>query len=189
MGTGVLSNETLKNVMNIIQNTPGDFAEIGVFRGATFKRLILFAQLLQKKAHAFDSFIGMNTPSTADGNQYDKGKFDIGGVEAFRKLMLTENLNEDFFSLWDGYVPHCLNKCPVNTFSFIYIDLDHHDPTKLTIEWAWPRLAKGGVMGFDDYFPGRKELASPPIDNFLISKQGEYEKVSFNNNQIFIRKL
>ena len=73
-------------------------------------------------------------------------------------------------------------------FSFIYIDLDHHDPTAAALEWAWPRLAPGGILGFDDYFPGRERLASPPIDAFLDQQYRDLRLVHFANNQLFIRK-
>jgi len=189
MGTGILSNNALKQMIKMITDVPGDFAEIGVFRGATFKRLLLFAQIMHRHAHAFDSFIGMNQPGEKDGKHYDTGKFNIGGVETFKKWMLAEHFDENLFSLWDGYVPSCLKKCPSTNFSFIYIDLDHHDPTAQAIEWAWPRLAKGGIMGFDDYFPGKNILASPPIDQFLGANKDTYETVYFDNSQIFIRKL
>jgi len=100
----------------------------------------------------------------------------------------VNTIRDDIFDLWDGYVPECLEKCPVSEFAFIYIDLDHHDPTQQAIEWAWPRLVSGGILGFDDYFPGRPKLASPPIDSFLDREHSNLQLLHFDNNQIFVRK-
>lgn len=208
MGTGYLPDDILGDVLNEVVHIPGDFAEIGVFQGALFKRLVAVAQVLRRKAHAFDSFVGMDEPSPRDFGKYPKGTLSSGGKDHFRRVILdsierhrnlarsgqqdvgvyVDNIRDDVFELWDGYVPECLHKCPINQFSFIYIDLDHHDPTLQAIEWAWPRLAPGGILGFDDYFPGRDRLASPPIDAFLDQRYAQLRLIHFNNNQLFVRK-
>jgi len=208
MGTGFLPDGVLSGVMNELINVPGDFAEVGVFQGALFKRIVAVAQVLHRKAHAFDSFVGMDEPTEKDAGKYPKGDLSSGGKENFRRIILnsirqhrdvsldtnqqsgvkTDEIRDDIFSLWDGYVPECLEKCPVTEFAFIYIDLDHHDPTQQAIEWAWPRLVEGGLLGFDDYFPGRQKLASPPIDAFLDREHANLKLLHFDNNQIFIRK-
>ena len=61
-----------------VANVAGDFAEIGVFRGAAFRKVAELAAVQNKHAHAFDSFAGMDEPTAADGNAYPKGKFEIG---------------------------------------------------------------------------------------------------------------
>lgn len=208
MGTGYLPDDVLGDVLNEVINVPGDFAEVGVFQGALFKRLVAVAQVLKRTAHAFDSFEGMAEPTARDAGKYPKGALSVGGKERFRQIIqhsvdrhrqlahaahqnvgaLPGDIRNDAFALWDGYVPDCLTKCPVQQFSFIYIDLDHHDPTAAALEWAWPRLAPGGILGFDDYFPGRERLASPPIDAFLDQQYRDLRLVHFANNQLFIRK-
>ncbi len=208
MGTGYLPDNVLSGVMNELINVPGEFAEIGVFQGALFKRMVAVAQVLHRRVHAFDSFVGMDEPTAMDQGKYPKGDLSSGGKENFRQIILNSirqhreiSLNsgqeagvtsgairDDLFDLWDGYVPECLEKCPVTNFAFIYIDLDHHDPTQQAIEWAWPRLVEGGILGFDDYFPGRQILASPPIDAFLDNEHANLKLMHFDNNQIFIRK-
>lgn len=188
MGTGILSDTTLELATELVAGVPGDFAEIGVFKGHAFRRFAAAARTQGKRVHAFDSFVGMNDPGPHDEG-YPKGHLDVGGVEAFRELMLAAGVAEDVFLLWPGYVPECLEKCPPETmFSLVYIDLDHHDPTEMSIRWAWPRLSRQGILGFDDYFPGRPILASPPIDAFLERRDGELETVHFANNQLFVRK-
>ncbi|HCS52776.1 TylF/MycF/NovP-related O-methyltransferase [Rubinisphaera sp.] len=208
MGTGFLPDNVLGDMMNELINVPGDFAEVGVFRGALFKRLVAVAQVLKRKVHAFDSFVGMAEPTENDHGLYKKGELSSGGVENFRKIILESikkhrdlaqaaqqnvgvlpgEIRDDCFELWEGFVPGCLEACPINQFAFIYIDLDHHDPTEQALEWAWPRLAPGGLLGFDDYFAGREKLASPPIDRFLEKEVSNLHLLHLSNNQLFIRK-
>lgn len=207
MGTGHLPDETLSRVMAQLKEIPGDYAEIGVYKGALFKRLVRLAHIHNRTAHAFDSFEGMDTPSKNDGTTYYKGRLSSGGIDNFRRIILEsiqDNRNpalnskqtsgpaapiqDDVFQLWEGYVPECLKKCPVNDFAFIYIDLDHQNPTRIAIDWSWPRLRKGGIIGFDDYFPEHNMLASPPIDEFLKLRQDDIQLVHFSNNQLFARK-
>lgn len=208
MGTGYLPDDVLGRVINELVNVPGDFAEVGVFQGALFKRLVAVSQVLNRRAHAFDSFVGMDEPTEKDAGKYPKGQLSSGGQENFRSIIQasiqqhrevslavgqeagveTAAIRDDVFDLWDGYVPHCLEKCPISNFAFVYIDLDHHDPTQQAIDWAWPRLVVGGILGFDDYFPGRQKLASPPIDAFLDKEHSHLQLLHFDNNQIFIRK-
>ena len=188
MGTGILSDTTLTDMTGRVAHVRGDFAEVGVFKGDTFRRLVAAAREQGKTAHAFDSFVGMNDPGPLDDG-YPKGYLDVGGGKNFRDLMLAEGLNERDFELWAGYVPDCLEKCAQTVFSLIYVDLDHHDPTAMSIRWAWPRLAPNGILGFDDYFPERPTLASPAIDAFLEEHDGSFEKLHFDNNQLFLRKL
>lgn len=208
MGTGYLPDDVLGEVLNEVIHVPGDFAEVGVFQGALFKRLVAVAQVLHRRVHAFDSFVGMAAPTARDEGKYPAGTLSSGGKENFRRIVqasidrhrqlahqatrdvgvLPGNVRDDVFELWEGFVPHCLNQCPVQQFSFIYIDLDHHDPTAEAIRWAWPRLAPGGILGFDDYFPGRQRLASPPIDAFLEQEYTGLHLMHFQNNQLFVRK-
>lgn len=209
MGTGYLADDVLGDVMQELIHVPGDFAEIGVYQGKLFKRLVAVAQVLQRTAHAFDSFVGMAAPTARDGGKYPQGSLSSGGVEHFRSTIqesisrhrqlahaaqkdvgvLPGQIRDDAYQLWAGFVPDCLNRCPVQQFSLIYIDLDHHDPTAQAIDWAWPRLVPGGILGFDDYFPGRDRLASPPIDRFLKKHFLDLQLVRFENNQLFVRKL
>lgn len=189
MGDGILPDSTLSLMVDAACDVPGDFAEVGVYRGATFRRLVPLAVAQGKTAHAFDSFIGMADPSEHDGPGYRRGSLSAGGPEVFLAEMIAAGLSPGAFRIWPGFVPECLLRCPVERWSLVYIDLDHHDPTEHAIRWAWPRLAPGGVLAFDDYFPGREIFASPPIGRFLVEHGGEVERLRFDNNQLVLRRL
>ncbi len=110
-----------------VARVPGDFAEIGVFRGAAFRKVTTLAAQQGKRAHAFDSFTGMNEPTPADGGSYPKGMFDVGGPEAFEQLMTASGVDRALYDLWPGYVPASFSQVPDDLrFSWAIVDLDQY---------------------------------------------------------------
>ena len=160
----------------------GDIAEIGVLRGRTFARLV---QMSDRHCHAFDSFCGMAEPGPLDGDRYPKGKFDVGGVEAFRKG-LPATLSD--YTLHPGFIPSCFDYDL--KFAFMIIDVDHYQPTMDSLEYADECLEHHGILFLDDYFPGCTELASTAIDEWLSSvRKLKYEVVQVVEDQLMLRKL
>jgi O-methyltransferase len=191
VGSGLISDSNLASITRTIAGVQGDFAEIGVFRAATFTRLVPIANDQGKTAHGFDSFIGMDEPTGRDGVKYPKGRLSVGGVENFRGIMRNAGFGDDEYQLWPGYVPDCFTDCsPGLRFSLGLIDLDHYRPTLQSIEWFWPRLNPGGVVIFDDYFIGRDELASPAVNEFFSDlAMSDYRALALDNDQLFIQKI
>jgi 2-polyprenyl-3-methyl-5-hydroxy-6-metoxy-1,4-benzoquinol methylase len=186
--SGVWNHEDLTDLAKMVVSIPGDFAEVGVFQGNAFRRLAELARDQKRLVHAYDSFIGMATPGEHDGTKYPKGRFDIGGPDAFRTLMRNHGLLDDSYAVHAGYIPECLNTEPQpTTIALAIVDLDHYAPTVAAIQWVWPRLAVGGIMALDDYFPGRIELASLAIDQWL-NASGDVDILYLNNAQLIVRK-
>jgi len=62
--SGTWNHVDLEWIASKVVNVPGDFAEIGVFQGAAFRKVAALAGKQGKRAHAFDSFVGLNEPSS-----------------------------------------------------------------------------------------------------------------------------
>jgi hypothetical protein len=160
--------------------TIGDYAEIGSLP-SSFPLVVRAARKLKKVSHAFDSFEGMGDPNPTydmpEGkNPYPKGKFTSGGVLEFERRILAAGVQPNEYHLHPGYIPDCFKGVSDWVmFAFVWLDVDHHDPTKLALEWVWPRIAIGGILGLDDYFPGRPHFATPAIEEFLEREQGKYK--------------
>ena len=66
-----------------------------------------------------------------------------------------------------------LSSARLEYYDFIYIDGDHTEAgTYLDATLAWPRLKRGGIMAFDDYYwqheSGREDMRpAPAIDRFI----------------------
>ncbi len=183
MGSGKLKQVDLNIIADLLPKH-GDLAEVGVLHGHLFNRLVALAKERQCKAHAFDSFEGMDVPTEADGGKYGKGSLNVGGLDNFKKIMADRyNIFASEYVTHEGFIPHCFDTD--QKFAFIYIDVDHAVPTQLAIQWALAHLLPEGVIGFDDYFPDRKILASPAIDEFLEAV--DHNVVHENKNrQIFV---
>jgi hypothetical protein len=167
----------------------GDFGEIGVFRGAAFRKLATLAAAQNKLAHAFDSFAGMAEPTAADGTAYPKGRFDIGGPAEFLRLMDKAGVVREQYRMWPGYVPECFGAVPPELrFSLVILDLDHYQPTVDALQWLLPRISAGGILALDDYIAGGNALASKAIGEFLAQDRSFIKVAEFNQQLILQRR-
>ncbi len=187
---GHWSDRKVQTYTALAASIPGDFAEIGVAYGRTFKRLIPIAQTQGKIAHAFDSFEGMSKPGKFDRQQggHSEGKFNVGGVERFRTLLDKAGLPRVAYRLWPGFIPECFQTYTgKKQFSFAIIDVDHYEPTRQALIWLWPLVSVGGVVMVDDYGAGWKMESSLAVIEFLGAHKG-IETLEVSNNQITMRK-
>lgn len=167
----------------------GDFAEIGVYRGEAFQCLVHQAREVGRLAHAFDSFCGMAEPTVFDGANYPKGKFDVGGVEEFKKLMLERGVAASFYQTWPGFIPQCFSHVPATlNFALVILDVDHYQPTVEALHWVWPRLSVGGLLALDDFIPSQAGLATRAIKEF-IRQRNDFDIVDIYNNQLILAKI
>jgi hypothetical protein len=187
--TGTWDHADLEWLASKVRQVPGDFAEIGVFRGAAFRKVATLASQQGKLAHAFDSFIGMNEPAPEDGGHYPKGKFDIGGPDQFVCLMSEAGVARACYELWPGFVPDCFSVVPADRkFSLAILDVDHYHPTVDALRWLSPRISPQGILALDDFLPHADILASKAIKEFLHTNH-DFERIAFFNQQLILRKL
>jgi O-methyltransferase len=150
----------------------------------------LLAQFLDKRAHAFDSFTGMDEPTEKDEGHYPKGKLSVGGIEAFSDIMSTASISDRYYDLYEGFIPKCFESFPDSeSISLGIVDVDQYAPTLDALKWVWPRLSYGGILVLDDYFPGRSILASAAIDDWLKSVEPiNIQVIGLVDTQLIIRK-
>ena len=78
-------------------------------------------------------------------------------------------------------------------FDFIYIDADHHAAAVLSdAVLAWPLLASGGLMAFDDYYWPKEgttayERPANGINAFIMAYGDQFDVVE-KNTQLWVRK-
>jgi O-methyltransferase len=178
----------LEWLAGLAADVPGDFAEIGVFRGAAFRHVAALAYSQERMAHAFDIFKGGAPPQAEDGDQYPAGKFDIGGPEAFLRLMDQAGVSRDAYRVWAGFVPACFKDVPDTLrFAFAILDVDHYQPTVDGLRWLAPRMSPGGILALDDFLESHTILASKAIKEFLAGKP-DFDVVAQFNQQLILRK-
>lgn len=185
---GAWHSDRLKDWASAVAHVPGDFAEIGVFKGRSFQHLAKLAMHYGRTAHAFDSFRGMADPGPRDGAKYPRGKFDIGGVRAFSDFLRAAQVPSASYEVHAGYVPAVFRGCDHISLALAIVDLDHYQPTVDAIAWAWSRLNIDGYLCLDDYFPGRDTYASAAIDEFLAGPGRQAAVVYHHAAQIVVRR-
>jgi hypothetical protein len=171
---------------------PGDIAELGVYRGLG---LMTWANLLEafcigdrtKMVFGFDNWAGFTGFSPEDGAEKKEAGKTIGGFDPvdFKSELLSaiDIYDKDRFIPWkprikliDGdiarTVPAFLDENPGVRFSLVHFDCDLYEPTHAALDAIWPKLARGGILIFDEYgihdWPG--ETAA--VDQFLADKPG-----------------
>jgi dTDP-rhamnose C3-O-methyltransferase len=171
---------------------PGDIAELGVYRGLG---LMTWANLLEsfcigdrtKTVFGFDNWAGFTRFAPEDGAERKQAGKTIGGFNPadFKGELLSaiDIYDNDRFVPWkprirliDGdiaqTVPSFLEENPGVRFSLVHFDCDLYEPTIAALNAIWPKLARGGVLIFDEYgihdWPGETEA----VDRFLANKPG-----------------
>jgi len=144
---------------------PGDYAEVGVFRGAS---AVLLGHVLSgssKRLHLFDTFQGM--PET----EKERDLFRAGDLANTGLAEVRERLafcpQADFHP---GFFPETATALPSERFAFVHVDVDIHRSVLDCCEFFYPRMSGGGCMVFDDYgyvnCPGAKQA----VDTFFADK-------------------
>lgn len=144
-----------------VSKLPGDFAEVGVYRGGTAHMLGKLAVEQGKRLHLFDTFEGM--PATDD--QRD---FVVTGDFADTSLARVKNYLKDIQScdFHPGFFPETAAPLKDRRFSFVHVDVDMHQSASDCCEFFHDRLVQGGVMIFDDYGFLTTEGLREAVDEF-----------------------
>lgn len=170
---------------------PGDFAELGVYKGESAK--ILHQMDPSRKFHLYDTFEGFKEEDlqheTGKAATYTIRNFADTSLEAARRY-IGGNENIVFHpgrfqessvvshqssavnpqsSGSDSQNIDCrLPTSDFRLFSLVNLDADLYLPTKAALEYFYPRLSPGGIIIIHDYnfkWPGIKKAA----DEFAAS--------------------
>jgi hypothetical protein len=135
--------DTIAALLYATSGVPGDLAEVGVYRGGSAKVIATIRP--DRVLHLFDTFAGMPVDDLfPEGHR--QGDFDVK-LEDVKSYL--DGLNVAFHV---GAFPHTAAELPEDAvFSFVHVDGDIYQTTRLAIDYFWPRMAPGGVMVFDDY--------------------------------------
>lgn len=144
---------------------PGNFAELGVYKGGT---AWLFYQIAEERGcelHLFDTFKGI--PEQSDIDVLRKGQFanvDIGPL-------LAHMPNAHYHT---GVFPKSIPPYELNNLSFVHIDCDQYASCAAAIAYFWPRMRAGGILAFDDYseFPGIQKAVNDAFPQIMRTESG-----------------
>jgi hypothetical protein len=129
-------------------HVPGDFVELGVWRGfcsAVVADYIGF-QTVDRTFWLYDTFEGI--PAAYDSEGHDS--------PALREPGLYEKVLERFADYGNvrvvrGVVPHSFRGQSPDAIAYLHIDLNSTRSEIEALEHLWDRVSPGGVVVFDDY--------------------------------------
>jgi len=148
----------------------GDVCEFGTWQGGT---LCFLAKVLQgrRQLHSFDHFLGFSDAVVARTGIRSNYQ---GSLQEIQELLALEDLTP-YVTFHVGDICETVKVAKVDLVAYCLIDCDEYAPTKAALDWLHPRLARGGVIVFDEYgipeWPGETQAA----DELLAAHKGEYE--------------
>jgi hypothetical protein len=182
--------EDVQSFSELVCDVQGDFAEIGVAQGKTFKSVVGWSLGQNRMAHAIDSFRGMAEPREEDGPDcmFTKGMYDMGGSGGFRKRMRNRGVKDNQYLTWEGFIPVVFGLIPESVrLAFVIVDVDQYLPSKHAMDWAWERLNPGGIMAMDDIYLNCDYMASKAAKEFMRD-HSDYHIVGLENFQLILMK-
>lgn len=151
---------TLRSAMEEVQknNIPGDFVEVGVWRGGIpmFMKAFLKAHGDHtRKVWVVDSFAGW-PPATNDPDALvcnnESVPWIVVPLEEVQDNFRRHGLLDDQVVFLKGWVKDTMPTAPIEQIAVLRIDVDLYEPTRDVLEALYPKLAVGGYVIIDDYF-------------------------------------
>ncbi len=178
--------ELFKKIINV----PGDICECGVFKGSGIftwvKLLKLFKPNNSFKVVGFD-FFGKKS-KTKSKFKADQKIIRWHKTGAITKKELMRKCKEwDFknLKLYAGDVKKTTKKYAKENFgsriALLYLDVDNYDGTLEILNNLYKKMAKGGIIVFDEYaLQGHGE--SDAVDQFFKNKKIKLKSFSWANS-------
>ena len=164
----------------------GSLAEMGVWKGGgakfiadTYRKELKTKNLNPKTFYLFDSFEGMKQVNSTQ-DRHEVGDFSDTSYEQVERLLAGDNKQVSII-MKKGWIPETFAGIEDESFTFVHLDLDLHDPIVDSLNFIYPRLAQGGVIVFDDYgfasCPGARKAVdqffSNTKENILVLSTGQ----------------
>ncbi len=126
------------------ERVPGDFAEVGVYQGATSRFILRCAP--ERRLYLFDTFEGFPLADREAENAADARFQDTSEAQVKRTLGDRANV-----VIRKGRFPGTAAGLEHERFALVMLDLDVYSPTLAGLEFFYPRLARGAYVFVHDY--------------------------------------
>jgi len=137
----------------------GDYAEVGVFKGATAKAICEAKE--NKHLRLFDTFEGLPQISKTDS------KFKTKMFRSnYRKVKEKLSKYQKVF-IYKGLFPETGISIQDKKFAFVHLDVDIYQSTKDCLEFFYNKMSKNGIIISHDYHAQGVKKA---FDEFLKNK-------------------
>ncbi len=143
--------QTMRWAAQQARDLPGDFVELGVYKGHTTKFLADYLDFAgwPKRWWLYDTFEGIPR------DQADPGREHLTAA-VYGEPFSFEEVRDRFAAYGNidvirGRVPEVLETTSPEVISLMHIDLNNATAEIAALDTLYPRLSPGGVIVFDDY--------------------------------------
>jgi hypothetical protein len=148
------------------EQVPGDFAELGVYRGNSAAVLAHFAAAAGRRLYLFDTFEGFDARDFKGPDQ----RRDVLFAQTSLRDVAKNVGHSDSCTYVQGYFPDSIKGQHVgDLFAFVHLDCDLYQPMKEGLAYFYPRVAPGGMILMHDYSSGYWDGARLAVDEFCRS--------------------
>ena len=131
----------LWNGLEATINLPGNFVQCGVYMG---DQAYFMARVSDKTVYLFDSFEGAENLGEFDNEYYVENPYKCSVEDCEKNLAAFDNV-----SINVGPVPANFEK--VEQISFLYVDVNLYEPTKISLDQLWPKIVDNGILMVDTH--------------------------------------
>ena len=176
------------NIRNFMdENVPGDFAELGVWKGNSAAVLSHYARAYGRKTFLFDTFSGF------DRRDLKGVDFKYRQSKAFSdtSLELVKDVVGDNDVVYvKGYFPDSIPESIESEakFSLVHLDCDLYEPISSGLKFFYPRLSPGGMIIIHDYSNPHWAGVKLAVNEFLFDKKERPVLVPDRSGTAIIRK-
>lgn len=174
------------NIRQVLEeNVPGDFAELGVYRGNSAMVLAHYARQSGRTALLFDTFEGFDRRDLVGVDQRRPNEFEDTSLPEVRSFVGESNVR--YFA---GYFPASVpTELGTAQFAVVHLDCDLYEPIKAGMEFFFPRLAPGGLMIVHDYSGIHWHGVRRAVDEFLSAHRERPVLLPDRSGTAMIRKI
>jgi hypothetical protein len=174
----------IKQVM--AENVPGDFAELGVWRGNTASILAYYAAEFNRHVYLFDTFEGFDERDIVGVDNDRQLAFSDTSLKLVKEVIGEQSQVCEFVK---GYFPATLtDEIKAKRFSVVSIDCDLYEPMKAGLDFFYSQMPIGGLLLLHDYASMSWIGATKAIDEFCAKTKEYLIVMPDKSGSAFIRK-
>jgi hypothetical protein len=148
------------------ERIPGDFVELGVYKGNSAGVLAAFAREHARQVFLFDTFGGFDERDLRGVDGGRNVQFEDTSLAAVQRLVGTRNV-----TYVQGFFPESARQTQLpDTIAVAHLDCDLYQPTRAGLECFYPRLSPGGIILVHDYSSGHWPGVTQAVDEFCEGK-------------------
>jgi len=186
----LVSTERLLNVLDsvekvILNDIPGDFIEIGVWKGGLIMAMALKCKQMNasRKIHAYDTFEGMTAPTVEDrdltGTLAEKIIDSIKCYSSYDETVANiERARYENIEYHRGDILQTSVEDIPKEIALLRLDTDWYESTKFELLHFEKNVSKGGFIIVDDY--GHWEGCKKAVDEFIENKSIVLNKIDYS---------